>query len=296
MSSPPKYGATHGGEDATASEPLLGQSSTSQQQRQQKGIAGLGPDDLAAAALAAQASTSRNAWMNQPAEDDIPDDFKVGVVVADCDPAIRRAFIRKVYAILLCQVGLTAVVSGALMLPAPAAYVQDNPWIIIVSIICSFISLFGVYWKRHNYPANMLVLAAFTFFESIMIGTVCSFYEAKTVLQALIITVGVFVGLTLFTFQTKLDFSSFGPFLFGGVMGLIAAGIVGIFIPYSRTLDLVIACIGVVIFSGFVLYDTQMIMKRLSVDEAILGSLSLYLDLLNLFLYILRILNNSNND
>lgn len=91
------------------------------------------------------------------------------------------------------------------------------------------------------------------------------------VLQALLITTGVFVGLTLFTFQTKLDFSSFGPFLFAGVMGLITAGVVGIFLPFGKTTDLVIACIGVLIFSGFVLYDTQNIMKRLSVDEAILG-------------------------
>ncbi|BEI84523.1 hypothetical protein CcaverHIS002_0411270 [Cutaneotrichosporon cavernicola] len=292
MTSPPKYGSTNGGEDASSSTPLLGQSSAPQQ----KGMAGLGPDDFAAATLAAQAGSSRNAWMDQPAEDDIPDDFKIGVVVADCDEAIRRAFIRKVYAILLCQLGLTAAVSGVLMLPGPGAYVQNNPWIIIVSVICSFISLFGVYWKRHNYPANMLVLTAFTFFESIMIGTTCSFYDAKIVMQALIITTGVFVGFTLFTFQTKLDFSSFGPFLFGGLMGLITAGLVGIFIPFGKTTDLVIACIGVLVFSGFVLYDTQNIMKRLSVDEAILASLSLYLDFLNLFLYILRILNNSNND
>jgi hypothetical protein len=84
----------------------------------------------------------------------------------------------------------------------------------------------------------------------------------------------VFVGLTLFTFQTKLDFSSFGPFLFAGVMGLITASLVGIFLPFGQTTDLVIACIGVLIFSGFVLYDTQNIMKRLSVDEAILGEWS----------------------
>ncbi|KLT38701.1 UPF0005-domain-containing protein [Cutaneotrichosporon oleaginosum] len=295
--SPPKYtayGATNGGEDASASSPLLGESSASPQKK--KGMAGIGADDFAAAALAAQAGSSRNAWMDQPAEDDLPDDFKIGVVVADCDEAIRRAFLRKVYAILLCQLGLTAVVSGALMFPGPAAFVQDNPWIILVSVICSFISLFGVYWKRHNYPANMLVLTAFTFFESIMIGTTCSFYDAKVVLQALLITTGVFVGLTLFTFQTKLDFSSFGPFLFAGVMGLITAGVVGIFLPFGKTTDLVIACIGVLIFSGFVLYDTQNIMKRLSVDEAILGALNLYLDFLNLFLYILRILNNTSDD
>lgn len=185
MSSPPKYdvqgyGATHGADDASAATPLLAESSSAPQQKK-KGMAGVGADDFAAAALAAQAGSSRNAWMDQPAEDDIPDDFKVGVVVMDCDEAIRRAFLRKVYAILLCQLGLTAVASGSLMLPGPRDFVQNNPWIILVSVIGSFASLFGVYWKRHNYPANFLILTLFTAFESVMIGTTCSFYDAKIV-------------------------------------------------------------------------------------------------------------------
>lgn len=70
-----------------------------------------------------------------------------------------------------------------------------------------------------------------------------------------------------------MDFSSFGPFLFAGLWGLIGTGLVGFFIPFNQTFDLIVACGGVLIFSGFVLYDTQQIMKRLSVDEAILGEL-----------------------
>lgn len=186
MASPPKYndhgyGSVNAADDSSASAPLLGESSSAPAAPQKKGMAGIGADDFTAAALAAQAGSSRNAWMDQPADDDIPDDFKVGVCVADCDESIRRAFLRKVYAILLCQLSLTAAVSGVLMFPGPAAFVQNNPWIILTSVIMSFVSLFGVYWKRHNYPANMFILAAFTFFESIMIGTTCSFYESRIV-------------------------------------------------------------------------------------------------------------------
>lgn len=118
--------------------------------------------------------------------------------------------------------------------------------------------------------------------------------DETQVVQALVITVGVFVGLTLFTFQTKLDFSGLGPFLFAGLMGLITAGLVNIFIPFGQSFDLAIACGGVLIFSGYILYDTQQIMKRLSIDEPVLASLSLYLDFLNLFLYILRIVSREN--
>lgn len=283
---PPQYGAV--GDDTPDTAPLLGSSSKA---AAPKGAHGIGADDLAAATLAAQAGSSRNAWMDQPADDDLPDDFKVGVNVADCDEVIRKAFVRKVYAILLVQLSLTAVVAGALMFPGPKAFIQSNPWIVIVSMIGSFASLFGVYWKRHNYPANFLILALFTVFESIMIGSVTSLYDAKVVVQALLITVGVFVGLTLFTLQTKMDFSSFGSFLTAGLFGLIGTSLVGIFLPFNQTFELIVACIGVVIFSGFILYDTQQIMKRLSVDEAIMGSLALYLDALNLFMYILRVVS-----
>ena len=88
------------------------------------------------------------------------------------------------------------------------------------------------------------------------------------------------------------DFNFLGPFLFAGVMGLITTSFVQIFLPFSANFDLFVASFSVLIFSGFVLYDTQQIMRRLSVDEAILGSLSLYLDFLNLFLSILRVVSH----
>jgi hypothetical protein len=104
----------------------------------------------------------------------------------------------------------------------------------------------------------------------------------------------------------QFDFAFLGPFLFAALMGLLTASLVQIFLPFNANIDLFIACFSVLIFSGFVLYDTQQIMKRLSVDEAILvstcyllrliadktqGSLTLYLDFLNLFLSVLRVVS-----
>lgn len=70
-------------------------------------------------------------------------------------------------------------------------------------MIGSFIALGGVYWKRHEHPMNLILLGVFTLCESLLVGTVTSYYESTIVLQALLITLGVFAGLTLFTFQTK---------------------------------------------------------------------------------------------
>ncbi|KAI5451187.1 hypothetical protein NCC49_002063 [Naganishia albida] len=257
-------------------------------------------DDLATdqqALLGRPSSSSRgNAWIDQPEEDDLPDDFKVGVNVADCDVQIRMAFVRKIYSILFVQLLATTLVSAALHHPSAQAFTRQNPWLLWLSIGGSFATLFGVHFKRHEYPANMILLGAFTIFESLMIGTVTSYYSAKIVLQALIITTGVFVGLTLFTFQSKYDFSNLGPYLFAGLMGMLITGLVQIFLPFNHTTDLVIACFGVLLFSGYTVYDTHAIMKRLSPDEYILGALSLYLDFINLFLYILRVLNNQDRD
>ncbi|CAD6572672.1 MAG: hypothetical protein TREMPRED_000601 [Tremellales sp. Tagirdzhanova-0007] len=245
--------------------------------------------------LAAPSGSSRNAWMDQPSDDDIPDDFKIGVNVIDCDTEIRLAFIRKVYSILFVQLLATSIISFGLSTPVAVAFNQTHPWIIYVPMACSFITLLGVYWKRHQHPANLILLGLFTVFEAMLIGTITSYFDSRIVLQALFITLGVFTGLTLFTFQTKYDFSSFAPFLFAGLMGVLTASLVHILLPFNANIDLGVACFSVLLFSGFVLYDTQQIMKRHSVDEAILASLILYLDAINLFLSVLRVLNNSNN-
>jgi FtsH-binding integral membrane protein len=184
-----------------------------------------------------------------------------------------------------------------------------------------------LYWKRHSHPLNFGLLALFTLMEAFTLGIVTAFYDDVIVLQALLITTGVFLGLTLFTLQSKVcllfcilflqlndvhskyDFSGMGPWLFGGLLALgrscailhpeppskslaVMTGFVGAFIPFSSTLNLIYAIGGTLLFSGYIVYDTYLINRRLSPDEYILGAISLYLDFINLFLNILRLLSN----
>jgi len=102
----------------------------------------------------------------------------------------------------------------------------------------------------------------------------------------------VFLGLTLFTFQSKYDFTGLGPWLFGGLVALFMTGLVAMFLPFNRTMDLILAIGGCLLFSGYVVYDTYIITKRLSPDEYIMAAISLYLDFINLFINILRVLND----
>jgi FtsH-binding integral membrane protein len=231
---------------------------------------------------------------DQPYPDDLPDDFKYGVTVSESSPEIRNAFVRKVYSILFCQIAATTIVSGFLSQSESAIFwVQTHLWAVWMPLIATFVVLGLLFWKRHTHPLNLVLLSAFTLLEAFSLGLVVSFYDNVIVLQALIITVGVFLGLTLFTFQSKYDFSGMGPFLFGGLIALCVTGLVGVFLPFSRTFDLIMAIGGCLIFSGYIVYDTYMINNRLSPDEYIMGSISLYLDFINLFINILRLLNDT---
>ncbi|KAF9567939.1 UPF0005-domain-containing protein [Agrocybe pediades] len=249
--------------------------------------------DQAREPLLGSSSRGGGGIYEQPNAGELPDDFKYGVTVSESSPEIRNAFIRKVYTILLCQITATAIVGGIIsQSPSTIFWVQTHTWAFYVPLFGTLINLGLLFWKRHNHPWNLVLLSTFTLMEAFTLGISISFYQNIIVLQALVITIGIFVGLTLFTFQSKYDFSGMGPFLFGSLIALCMTGLVGIFIPFSRTMDLIFAIGGCLIFSGYVVYDTYNINKRLSPDEYIMGSISLYLDFINLFLNILRLLND----
>ena len=152
------------------------------------------------------------------------------------------------------------------------------------------------YWKRKSYPTNLFFLAGFTGLEAYAISVVVSAFDSRIVLQAVILTAGIFLALTLFACQTKYDFTSWMPYLFGGLWGLILFGFMAMFFKSSSTVELIYGGLGALIFSGYILVDTQMVMRHYHVEEEIAAAISLYLDIINLFLAILRILNSQSNN
>lgn len=152
------------------------------------------------------------------------------------------------------------------------------------------------YWKRKSYPTNLLFLSVFTGLEAYAISVVTSFYDARVVVEALVITLGIFVALTLFACQTKYDFTSWIPYLFGALWILIIFGFMAAFFPMNSKVELAYGAVAAIIFSGYILVDTQLVMRHYHVEEEIAAAISLYLDVLNLFLSILRILNSQNQN
>lgn len=180
-----------------------------------------------------------------------------------------------------------------------------------VNFAVMMVTLLVLLFKRKVHPINMILLTLFTLSTSLMVGItgmyrcknvmsetrgfnlpiLVSFYQATIVLQAFIVTLGIFVGLTLLTAQSNYDFSGLGPYLAAFMMALFFTGLLSVYIPFNNTAYMVYCVLGAFLFSMYIIYDTYMIFRRLSPDEYVIASVDLYLDFVNLFLEILRILS-----
>ncbi|KAF2863594.1 Bax inhibitor family protein [Piedraia hortae CBS 480.64] len=229
--------------------------------------------------------------------DNVPDDFKFGGSVAEATLPIRMQFVRKVYAILTAQLLLTTALSTVSFIsPAYKGWIQNNQWMMWTSLFGAIGFMLLTFWKRKSYPANLLFLSGFTALEAYSISVVTSFFDSRIVLQALIFTLAIFVALTVFACQSKYDFTSWIPYLAGALWILIIFGFMAMFFPYSSGVELGWGIASALIFSGYILVDTQLIMRHHNVEEEVAAAISLYLDILNLFLAILRIMNSQSNN
>lgn len=220
----------------------------------------------------------------------IVDDFMYGSNVATAHVYIRLGFLRKVYGILSAQLLATTVVASLFMFHEPTMkFVQENNWMMLVSLVGTFASLFGLMWKRQETPTNYILLGIFTLMEAYAIGVIVTLYEVSSVLEAFVLTLAVTAGLTVFTFQTKRDFTVHYGCLFSFLWILILAGFIQMIFP-GELMDRGIAIGGAILFSFFIIIDTQMMLHKLSPEEYIMAAINLYLDILNLFLHILRLL------
>lgn len=104
---------------------------------------------------------------------------------------------------------------------------------------------------------NLALLGAFTALEAYSISVITSFYESRIVIQALLFTLGIFVFLTIFACQSKYDFTSWVPYLAGALWVLIIFGFMAAFFPRSSGVELGYGIVCALIFSGYILVDTQ---------------------------------------
>ena len=129
------------------------------------------------------------------------------------------------------------------------------------------------------------------------IGVVCAMYRSvgleETLLQAFVLTASLFVLLTLFTIQSKINFSFLGAGLYGALWLLIVTGILALWLHY-QWLRTAYALAGSLLFCLFIIYDTHLITSKLGYDDYIIAAIELYLDVVNLFLFLLSLLSSKN--
>ncbi|XP_052002772.1 protein lifeguard 1-like isoform X1 [Xyrauchen texanus] len=216
------------------------------------------------------------------------------------DKTIRRVFIRKVFAVLSLQLAVTcSFVALFTFEPHTKLFVQKNSWTYWVGYVIFIVPYFTIVCCgeiRRKHPWNLIALSILTLAISYMIGVISSFYDTDSVLMAVGITVVVCFTVVVFSLQTKYDFTSCYGVLFVCAIVLIVFGIMCAFM-YNRILILVYASLGALIFTCFLAVDTQMLLgnKKLSLspEEYIFAALNLYMDIINIFLYILQIVGMS---
>jgi FtsH-binding integral membrane protein len=137
-------------------------------------------------------------------------------------------------------------------------------------------------------------LYAFTAISGVTLYPVLMTYGgllgANVVSGAFLATAMIFGGLAFYASRTERDFSFLGGFLFAATMGLVVMSLVSMFVSFGSTMNLVWSMLGILIFSGWVLYDVAQYRNGVDASEVPLAALNIYLDFINLFLYILRFL------
>ena len=204
----------------------------------------------------------------------------------------RMGFVRKVYALFFAAT-LFAIVGVGLGFAFPSLMlaVARHPWLTFFALIGG---VMGAQAVRLVPGVNLAALFGFTTMTGVIISPVIAIYtrlNPASIWQAGLLTVGIFGGLTAYVFISKKDFSFMRGMVVTGLIVVFLAGALNLFIVGSSAFAFGISCAALLLFSGFVLYDTSNIIRRYPVNEYVAGALDLYLDAFNIFLALLRILN-----
>jgi len=221
---------------------------------------------------------------------------------ADLPTSIRHGFIRKVYCILIMQLLVTFGMALFFGFYEPAGlWLKQNNWLMITSSILSIVVLLilvCVPGLAQNSPINLILLTVFSMLFGVIIGYAAVVTSMDIFIAALGATMGIVLILTIFAFQVKYDFTGAAPYM---IVILFCFMFFGIFAMIFRSsiMNIVYGSIGALIFSLYLVMDTQMIaggkhtQYQFSIDDYVLGALTLYLDIINLFSMILTIMDNA---
>lgn len=212
------------------------------------------------------------------------------------------AVMKRVYLLMTIGLLITAFTSyGCASSSSFITFFMNNSWMTWALLLAEFAIVIGVSSgiNRLSSPMAALLFLTFAVINGMMFWSIYFTYTFGSIAKTFFITAFTFGAMSIYGFFTTRDLSRWGSILFMALIGLIIASLVNIFMK-SGTLDWIVSGIGVLLFVGLTAWDTQQI-KRMAVMApadsiwklATLGALSLYLDFINMFLYLLRFFGNS---
>lgn len=209
-------------------------------------------------------------------------------------------FVRKVYSILSVQLLLTAVIAYPIMNKGQRWFAEHIALfyaVMALQVVC-MLAMTCCSGTLRTFPQNYIFLFVFTATEGVLVGLICAGYTGASVAMAALMTMIIFACLSAYAWTTKEDFTGAGPYLMCALFTLFSVGMVmmimslcGIHTPWMNT---VYSGCGALIFSFYIVYDTQLMIGgghkvAFSIDDYCFAALNLYLDVINLFLYLLEI-------
>ena len=204
----------------------------------------------------------------------------------------RLVFIKKVYSLLAMSMGTAAI----------GAYLGSGPLLLLVApnmmlfFILQIALIFFASFAARKPGLNMVALFSFTTVSGLTLGPLLYQVGPSIAAEAFALTAITFAGLSMYVVYSKKDFSFMSGFLMTGLIVLVVGGLLNMFFIQSGMMHFVMSGASVLLFSGFILYDTSNILRYYGTDEHVSATLALYLDVLNLFIALLSILNIMGRD
>jgi uncharacterized protein len=225
----------------------------------------------------------------------------VGIQGAAYDAGLR-SYMLSVYNYMASGVLLTGLVAYGFAASGLAMQILGGPGIlkyVIMFAPLAFILVMNFGLNKLSTFATQACFWAFAVVMGLSLSSIFLVYTGASIAQTFFATAAAFAGLSLYGYTTKKDLSGFGTFLIMGVVGLLVASIINIFLQ-SGVMNLVISFVGVLIFAGLTAYDTQRIKSMYEYvagtdmvgKTVVMGALSLYLDFINMFQFLLSFLGS----
>lgn len=248
-------------------------------------------------ALTANHNTQR-AMMETMKNDNINSDDEHKV--ADfSDKTLRLGFIKKTFAILGLMLLVTCIfVAIPLISESVRLWMIENWWLSIVCSVIAMIIMYVVVYTKlgRKVPINYILIFSFAFLESYVVAFIAARYEPSTVALAAGLTTVMVISLSIYAACTKTDFTKCGGFLLICLVVLISGGIVAFFFR-NKILNLILSVLGVIVFGIYLIFDIQLLLgnkkNKFSKDDYVLAAMMLYIDIIQIFLYLLQLIGSA---